>query len=194
MLYFLRCMSADTFGVWRRTHPGCLPWPPGDICLSILVFPMWTYSFISLDKEIMQGSCGVNFTWNVRCCVGSLQALGFVHGAKIVHAPEAIHGRLRQGLEFCYMKNKPTRSGDSLLNSSYSNSWHVILTPLSEIEHDGCYLFNCIPSGRNSGFKVSVPLVPCANSPYAVPFRFRVQTTIYVCTVKGLLLTGSIFR
>jgi len=70
----------------------------------------------------------------------------------------------------------------------------VILTPLSEIEHDGCYLFNCIPSGRNSGFKVSVPLVPCANSPYAVPFRFRVQTTIYVCTVKGLLLTGSIFR
>jgi len=30
----------------------------------------------------------------------------------------------------------------------------VILTPLSEIEHDGCYLFNCIPSGRNSGFKV----------------------------------------
>jgi hypothetical protein len=24
-----------------------------------------------------------------------LQALGLVHGAKIVHAPEAIHGRLR---------------------------------------------------------------------------------------------------
>ncbi|PAN22540.1 hypothetical protein PAHAL_4G026100 [Panicum hallii] len=50
-------------------------------------------------------------------CLGH-QALGFIHGAKIVHAPEAIHGRL------------------------------------SEIEHDGCYLFNCIPSGRNSGFKV----------------------------------------
>ncbi|XP_066370768.1 probable aminodeoxychorismate synthase, chloroplastic isoform X1 [Miscanthus floridulus] len=50
-------------------------------------------------------------------CLGH-QALGFVHGAKIVHAPEAIHGRL------------------------------------SEIEHDGCYLFNCVPSGRNSGFKV----------------------------------------
>ncbi|KAL6603247.1 hypothetical protein ACP70R_043608 [Stipagrostis hirtigluma subsp. patula] len=50
-------------------------------------------------------------------CLGH-QALGFVHGAKIVHAPEAIHGRL------------------------------------SEVEHDGCYLFNCVPSGRNSGFKV----------------------------------------
>ncbi|CAN6200618.1 unnamed protein product [Urochloa humidicola] len=50
-------------------------------------------------------------------CLGH-QALGFIHGAKIVHAPEAIHGRL------------------------------------SEIEHDGCNLFNCIPSGRNSGFKV----------------------------------------
>ncbi|XP_062234234.1 probable aminodeoxychorismate synthase, chloroplastic [Phragmites australis] len=50
-------------------------------------------------------------------CLGH-QALGFVHGAKIVHAPEAIHGRL------------------------------------SEIEHDGCYLFNRVPSGRNSGFKV----------------------------------------
>ncbi|KXG20764.1 probable aminodeoxychorismate synthase, chloroplastic isoform X4 [Sorghum bicolor] len=50
-------------------------------------------------------------------CLGH-QALGFVHGAKIVHAPEAIHGRL------------------------------------SEIEHDGSYLFNCVPSGRNSGFKV----------------------------------------
>ena len=67
----------------------------------------------------------------------------------------------------------------------------MILTSLSEIEHDGCYLFNCIPSGRNSGFKVSVPLVPCAQ---AVPFRFRVQASIYVCTVKGLVLTGSIFR
>ncbi|XP_034591204.1 probable aminodeoxychorismate synthase, chloroplastic isoform X1 [Setaria viridis] len=50
-------------------------------------------------------------------CLGH-QALGFIHGAKIVHAPEAIHGRL------------------------------------SEIEHDGCYLFKCVPSGRNSGFKV----------------------------------------
>ncbi|CAN6220213.1 unnamed protein product [Urochloa humidicola] len=50
-------------------------------------------------------------------CLGH-QALGFIHGAKIVHAPEAIHGRL------------------------------------SEIEHDGCNLFNCVPSGRNSGFKV----------------------------------------
>ncbi|KAJ1260707.1 hypothetical protein BS78_10G253000 [Paspalum vaginatum] len=50
-------------------------------------------------------------------CLGH-QALGFVHGANIVHAPEAIHGRL------------------------------------SEIDHDGCYLFNCVPSGRNSGFKV----------------------------------------
>lgn len=44
--------------------------------------------------------------------------MGLVHGAKIVHAPEAIHGRL------------------------------------SEIEHNGCYLFNRIPSGINSGFKV----------------------------------------
>jgi hypothetical protein len=25
--------------------------------------------------------------------------LGLVHGAKIVHAPEAIHGRLRLGIE-----------------------------------------------------------------------------------------------
>uniref|UniRef100_A0A0D9WTR2 aminodeoxychorismate synthase n=1 Tax=Leersia perrieri TaxID=77586 RepID=A0A0D9WTR2_9ORYZ len=50
-------------------------------------------------------------------CLGH-QALGFVHGAKIVHAPEAIHGRL------------------------------------SELEHNGCYLFNQIPSGINSGFKV----------------------------------------
>uniref|UniRef100_A0ACD5ZBN8 Uncharacterized protein n=1 Tax=Avena sativa TaxID=4498 RepID=A0ACD5ZBN8_AVESA len=50
-------------------------------------------------------------------CLGH-QALGLVHGAKIVHAPEAIHGRL------------------------------------SEIEHNGCYLFNHIPSGLNSGFKV----------------------------------------
>ncbi|XBI14189.1 hypothetical protein VPH35_140808 [Triticum aestivum] len=50
-------------------------------------------------------------------CLGH-QALGLVHGAKIVHAPEAIHGRL------------------------------------SEIEHNGSYLFNHIPSGINSGFKV----------------------------------------
>lgn len=50
-------------------------------------------------------------------CLGH-QALGLVHGAKIVHAPEAIHGRL------------------------------------SEIEHNGCCLFNHIPSGINSGFKV----------------------------------------
>uniref|UniRef100_A0ACD6AG35 Uncharacterized protein n=1 Tax=Avena sativa TaxID=4498 RepID=A0ACD6AG35_AVESA len=50
-------------------------------------------------------------------CLGH-QALGLVHGAKIVHAPEAIHGRL------------------------------------SEIEHNGCFLFNHIPSGINSGFKV----------------------------------------
>ncbi|KAL5224882.1 hypothetical protein ABZP36_011521 [Zizania latifolia] len=50
-------------------------------------------------------------------CLGH-QALGFVHGAKIVHAAEAIHGRL------------------------------------SELEHNGCYLFNHIPSGINSGFKV----------------------------------------
>ncbi|XP_037457243.1 probable aminodeoxychorismate synthase, chloroplastic isoform X4 [Triticum dicoccoides] len=50
-------------------------------------------------------------------CLGH-QALGLVHGAKIVHAPEAIHGRL------------------------------------SEIEHNGCYLFDHIPSGINSGFKV----------------------------------------
>ncbi|KAF0918829.1 hypothetical protein E2562_026201 [Oryza meyeriana var. granulata] len=50
-------------------------------------------------------------------CLGH-QALGFIHGAKIVHAPEAIHGRL------------------------------------SELEHNGCYLFKHIPSGINSGFKV----------------------------------------
>ncbi|XP_038985759.1 probable aminodeoxychorismate synthase, chloroplastic isoform X5 [Phoenix dactylifera] len=51
-------------------------------------------------------------------CLGH-QALGFVHGAQIVHAPEPIHGRL------------------------------------SEIDHTGCDLFKAIPSGINSGFKVS---------------------------------------
>ncbi|GAB4854931.1 hypothetical protein Ancab_023519 [Ancistrocladus abbreviatus] len=50
-------------------------------------------------------------------CLGH-QALGYVHGAQIVHASEPIHGRL------------------------------------SEIEHNGCRLFNNIPSGSNSGFKV----------------------------------------
>ncbi|XP_057979569.1 aminodeoxychorismate synthase, chloroplastic isoform X2 [Malania oleifera] len=50
-------------------------------------------------------------------CLGH-QALGYVHGAHIVHAPEPVHGRL------------------------------------SEIEHSGCRLFQGIPSGRNSGFKV----------------------------------------
>ncbi|XP_020578441.1 probable aminodeoxychorismate synthase, chloroplastic isoform X2 [Phalaenopsis equestris] len=50
-------------------------------------------------------------------CLGH-QALGFVYGARIVQAPEPIHGRL------------------------------------SEIEHTGCNLFNGIPSGRRSGFKV----------------------------------------
>ncbi|KAM1253035.1 hypothetical protein ACFX2J_040972 [Malus domestica] len=50
-------------------------------------------------------------------CLGH-QALGYVHGAKVVHASEPVHGRL------------------------------------SEIEHNGCKLFNDIPSGHNSGFKV----------------------------------------
>lgn len=50
-------------------------------------------------------------------CLGH-QALGYVHGARIIHAPEPIHGRL------------------------------------SDIEHNACELFNGIPSGRNSGFKV----------------------------------------
>ncbi|XP_047955251.1 aminodeoxychorismate synthase, chloroplastic isoform X1 [Salvia hispanica] len=50
-------------------------------------------------------------------CLGH-QALGYVHGARIIHAPEPIHGRL------------------------------------SDVEHDACELFNGIPSGRNSGFKV----------------------------------------
>ncbi|KAK9913250.1 hypothetical protein M0R45_037073 [Rubus argutus] len=58
--------------------------------------------------------------WNVPIlgvCLGH-QALGYVHGAKVVHASEPVHGRL------------------------------------SEIEHNGCRLFNDIPSGHNSGFKV----------------------------------------
>ncbi|XP_020705098.1 probable aminodeoxychorismate synthase, chloroplastic [Dendrobium catenatum] len=50
-------------------------------------------------------------------CLGH-QALGYIYGAQVIHAPEPIHGRL------------------------------------SEIEHTGCELFNGIPSGRNSGFKV----------------------------------------
>ncbi|KAF5186478.1 Anthranilate synthase component i [Thalictrum thalictroides] len=50
-------------------------------------------------------------------CLGH-QALGYVHGAQIIHAPEPVHGRL------------------------------------SEIEHTGHHLFQGIPSGRNSGFKV----------------------------------------
>ncbi|KAL1542471.1 aminodeoxychorismate synthase [Salvia divinorum] len=50
-------------------------------------------------------------------CLGH-QALGYVHGARIIHAPEPIHGRL------------------------------------SDVEHNASELFNGIPSGRNSGFKV----------------------------------------
>ncbi|KAL3650031.1 hypothetical protein CASFOL_006434 [Castilleja foliolosa] len=50
-------------------------------------------------------------------CLGH-QALGYVHGAQVIHAPEPIHGRL------------------------------------SDIEHNNCGLFNGIPSGQNSGFKV----------------------------------------
>ncbi|KAG7012898.1 Aminodeoxychorismate synthase, chloroplastic [Cucurbita argyrosperma subsp. argyrosperma] len=50
-------------------------------------------------------------------CLGH-QALGYVHGAKVVRANEPVHGLL------------------------------------SEIEHNGCRLFNGIPSGRNSGSKV----------------------------------------
>ncbi|CAK7325483.1 unnamed protein product [Dovyalis caffra] len=50
-------------------------------------------------------------------CLGH-QALGYVHGARIVHASEPVHGRL------------------------------------SEIEHNGSRLFDNIPSGKKSGFKV----------------------------------------
>ncbi|KAL4567539.1 hypothetical protein LXL04_023126 [Taraxacum kok-saghyz] len=50
-------------------------------------------------------------------CLGH-QALGYVHGANVVHAFEPVHGRL------------------------------------SEIQHNGSRLFNDIPSGTNSGFKV----------------------------------------
>lgn len=50
-------------------------------------------------------------------CLGH-QALGYAHGAQVVHASEPVHGRL------------------------------------SEIEHTGCRLFDNIPSGHNSGFKV----------------------------------------
>lgn len=50
-------------------------------------------------------------------CLGH-QALGYVHGAQIIHATEPVHGRL------------------------------------SEIKHTGNRLFQNIPSGRNSGFKV----------------------------------------
>ncbi|XP_050210164.1 aminodeoxychorismate synthase, chloroplastic [Mercurialis annua] len=50
-------------------------------------------------------------------CLG-YQALGYVHGAQIVHASEPVHGRM------------------------------------SEVEHNGCKLFNKIPSGPKSGFKV----------------------------------------
>lgn len=49
-------------------------------------------------------------------CLGH-QALGYVHGAQVVHASEPVHGRL------------------------------------SEVEHNGCQLFQGIPSGKNSGFK-----------------------------------------
>ncbi|CAI9091064.1 OLC1v1025984C1 [Oldenlandia corymbosa var. corymbosa] len=81
-------------------------------------------------------------------CLGH-QALGYAHGAKVVCAPEPVHGRL------------------------------------SDIEHDSCRLFDEIPSGRNSGFKVvryhslvidpeSLPreLIPIAwtSSADAVPF------------------------
>ncbi|KAI4382733.1 hypothetical protein MLD38_008658 [Melastoma candidum] len=58
--------------------------------------------------------------WNIPIlgvCLGH-QALGFVHGARVVHASEPVHGRL------------------------------------SEIEHDGSKLFDGLPSGKNSGFKV----------------------------------------
>nr|XP_043615300.1 aminodeoxychorismate synthase, chloroplastic [Erigeron canadensis] len=50
-------------------------------------------------------------------CLGH-QALGYVHGADVIHAFEPVHGRL------------------------------------SEIQHNGSRLFDGIPSGRNSGFKV----------------------------------------
>lgn len=50
-------------------------------------------------------------------CLGH-QALGYAHGARIVHAAEPVHGRL------------------------------------SEIEHSDSKLFDGIPSGKNSGFKV----------------------------------------
>ncbi|KAI3470453.1 hypothetical protein Pfo_027116 [Paulownia fortunei] len=81
-------------------------------------------------------------------CLGH-QALGYVHGAQVIHAPEPIHGRL------------------------------------SDIEHNDCGLFQGIPSGRNSGFKVvryhslvidprSLPreLIPIAwtSSPETIPF------------------------
>lgn len=37
---------------------------------------------------------------------GYLQALAFVHGAQVIHAPEPIHGRLRwDAMQFLYLNS-----------------------------------------------------------------------------------------
>lgn len=140
------------------------------------------------------------------------QALGYVHGAQIVHASEAVHGRLRYinisrlsyfilvwwylfGLMFSYfigftchkklwiesifwmmlfcllhLKHDKLYHGCTLEIMTWQLFSHLglyafdslfidfttCLMPCSEIEHDGCRLFHNIPSGTESGFKVSL--------------------------------------
>ncbi|CAN6458463.1 unnamed protein product [Victoria cruziana] len=79
-------------------------------------------------------------------CLGH-QALGYAHGAQIVHAPTPIHGLL------------------------------------SEIEHCGTKLFQGIPSGRDSGFKVvryhSLVIDPASLPVVLVPIAWTSSTRTY---------------
>ncbi|KAL8171633.1 hypothetical protein V2J09_023437 [Rumex salicifolius] len=78
-------------------------------------------------------------------CLGH-QALAYAHGADVVHGREPIHGRLR------YSGPQPKIPG--VTRFSPSIKYYQRGASCSEIEHNGCRLFQNIPSGRNSGLKV----------------------------------------
>ncbi|TVU07741.1 hypothetical protein EJB05_41110, partial [Eragrostis curvula] len=82
-------------------------------------------------------------------CLGH-QALGFVHGAKIVHAPEAIHGRLRQVVRYHSLVIEAGSLPDDLL----SIAWTASPKLLSFLESDRTDISNSVFWGSLENFMV----------------------------------------